>query len=139
MDFRRFAEDVFMREEQQRLETQQQDDSYSQLRGNVSGRGLEFQQALENTVMGGRRSSRIPPELQQLPQTEKVRRLAKEIHSLFKEFDSGTYFNNQCYLLCPSLLNSCVTFPPLNLFVSRSNACRCISGASASTRFGGNP
>eukprot|EP01138_Halocafeteria_seosinensis_P001658 gb/GECG01001699.1/.p1 GENE.gb/GECG01001699.1/~~gb/GECG01001699.1/.p1 ORF type:complete len:834 (+),score=114.25 gb/GECG01001699.1/:1-2502(+) len=91
VDFHRFAEDVFMREEQERLEQQKEDENYyGNLRNNVSGRGLEFQQALENTVMGGAKNIRIPPELQNLPQPEKVRRLAKEIHSLFKEFDSGS-------------------------------------------------
>lgn len=91
VDFQRFAEDVFMREEQQHLERQKEAENYyGDLRKDVSGRGLEFQKALENTVMGGARNVRIPPELQNLPQPEKVRRLAKEIHSLFKEFDSGT-------------------------------------------------
>ena len=54
----------------------------------TSGRGAAFQAAL-SSVTGHSVVPTLPSELTSLPQAEKVRRLAREIHSLFQRFDSG--------------------------------------------------
>jgi len=53
-----------------------------------SGRGAAFQAALSN-VTGHSPSNSMPAEIMALPQEEKVKRLARDIHSLFQRFDAG--------------------------------------------------
>ena len=54
----------------------------------ASGRGAAFQAALSN-VTGHSPGNSMPAEIMALPQEEKVKRLARDIHSLFQRFDAG--------------------------------------------------
>ncbi len=68
----------------------------------ASGRGAAFQAALSN-VTGHSPGNSMPAEIMALPQEEKVKRLARDIHSLFQRFDAGAlsvdHFREQLHAL----------------------------------------